>query len=271
MNDYTVFADRERKGWADKSIVGSYVAKFGPVTDQAARSIVGSTPVKDLDVLDLCCGHGALTQLLCNQGARAVGLDFSEEMLAVARRFAPAAAFEQGDAASLPFEDKRFDLVICNFGMMHLPDQPAALAEVARVLRPGGSFRMATWSSPERSPAFGTVFSALKAHADFSAAPSQPDLFTFARPEEAKALMQAAGLTLQDHREAMFSWHLSSPDELFDIFHDATVAAAILIKSQSPETIEKIRQQITSTVRDRFSEGTAFQVPVAVSLLTALV
>ena len=64
------------------------------------------------------------------------------------------------------------------------------------MLRPAGSFVMATWASPAVSPAFGTVFGAIKAHADFSVAPPQPDLFAFADPEQARAMMAAAGLAL---------------------------------------------------------------------------
>ena len=58
---------------------------------------------------------------------------------------APRADLRQGDAAALQFDDDSFDLGVCNFGMMRLPDQPKALTEICRVLRPGAQFIMATW------------------------------------------------------------------------------------------------------------------------------
>lgn len=270
MGGYDVFAERERSGWADKEIVASYVAKFGPVTDYVAHDLVRRLSAKDKDVLDLCCGQGALTAMLVETGAQVSGLDFSEEMLALCKAVAPDANLRQGDAAALPFDDKSFDAVVCNFGMMHLPDQPRVLGEISRVLRPDATFLMATWASPENSPAFGTVFGAIKAHADFSMAPPQPDLFTFARPDDARQMMSAAGLKMIAHDTVTPAWELSQPGELFDIFLNATVGAAMLIKAQRAEAIAAIRDQITATVSDKFAAGAGYRVPVPVAVVTAV-
>ncbi len=269
MKNYQIFAEREHSGWSDAMIVEAYVEKFGPVTDEVAQGLVAQVSVIGKDVLDLCCGQGALTAMLVEAGANVTGLDFSPEMLALARTAAPGADLRQGDAAALQFNIDSFDLVVCNFGMMHLPDQPKALAEICRVLRPGAQFIMATWAAPEKSPAFGTVFGAIKAHADFSAAPPQPDLFAFARPEEAGAMMSAAGLDMIAHDTVTPAWELSAPEELFDIFMTATVGAAMLIKNQKPEVIKAIGDQITSTVANKFAKGSGFQVPVPVAVVTA--
>jgi SAM-dependent methyltransferase len=269
LNDFTIFAERERAGWSDTGIVGSYVEKFGPITDDVAKTLVQRATAKGKDVLDLCCGQGALTAMLIDAGANTFGIDFSQEMLAIAKIAAPGAELKQADAAELPFNDSSFDLVICNFGMMHLPDQPTALAEIHRVLRPDGQFMMATWATPENSPAFGTVFGSIKAHADFSAAPPQPDLFTFARPDEATTMMSGAALKMLSHDTVLPAWHLSTPEELFEIFLNATVGASMLIKSQKPEVVEAIRDQITSTVAEKFAKGGGFRVPVAVSVVIA--
>ena len=68
-----------------------------------------------------------------------VATDLSAEMIAEAARHvdAPNVRWEQADAASLPFPDDSFNLVVCQFGVMFFPDRPAAYAEAARVLRPG--------------------------------------------------------------------------------------------------------------------------------------
>jgi ubiquinone/menaquinone biosynthesis C-methylase UbiE len=269
MADYSAFAEREASGWRDAGIVDAYVTKFGPVTDQIAAELVSRAAPESKTVLDLCCGQGTLTAMLTAQAAKTVGLDFSPDMLARAAQAAPGAELEQGDAAALPFETSSFDVVLCNFGIMHLPDQPAALKEVCRVLKPDGRFLMATWMAPDRSPAFGTVFGAFKANADMAAAPAQPDIFTFSRPDEAKKLMRDAGLELIAHETVTPAWILKQPDDLFDIFLTGTVAASQLLKSQTPEIVEVIRKQITATVAEKFASGDGYRVPVPVAVLTA--
>ena len=66
------------------------------------------------------------------------GVDFSEEMLARAERKAPEFQWVQADAAALPFDDASFDVVTVGFGIRNLADLEAGLAELARVLVPGG-------------------------------------------------------------------------------------------------------------------------------------
>ena len=97
-------------------------------------------------VLDLCSGPG----WLAIEAARAVapdghvtGLDLSAGMVATARANAAAAGvgnveFHQGDAEELPFGDASFDGSVCSLGLMHVPDPGRALAELARVIVPGG-------------------------------------------------------------------------------------------------------------------------------------
>ena len=269
MHDFGEFAARERAGWADEDIVSAYVEKFVPVTDSIARKLVARSAPNGKSVLDLCCGQGTLTAMLCEAGATVTGLDFSNEMLALAAANAPKAELRQGDASALPFEENSFDQVICNFGMMHLPDQPAALREIARVLSPGGRFLMATWAAPDSSPAFGTVIGAIKTHADFSQTPTQPDLFVFARPEGANAMMEGSGLDVVSHDLVPAVWSLETPDELFDIFLTATVATSQLIKGQKREVIDAIRAQITQSVREQFRHADGYRVPVSIAVVDA--
>ena len=84
-------------------------------------------------VLDVGCGPGSYLALL--GGTRAVGVDLSPGMAAEAALHAPAVV---GDAAMLPFADARFDRVLAPHMLYHCPDIPAAVAELRRVLRPGG-------------------------------------------------------------------------------------------------------------------------------------
>jgi ubiquinone/menaquinone biosynthesis C-methylase UbiE len=95
-------------------------------------------------VLDIGSGPGLLAAELADgvgREGRVVGLDLSEPMLEMARgRCADRSqvSFERGDAAKLPFEDARFDAVVSTQVYEYVPDIAGALAEVRRVLRPGG-------------------------------------------------------------------------------------------------------------------------------------
>jgi demethylmenaquinone methyltransferase/2-methoxy-6-polyprenyl-1,4-benzoquinol methylase len=90
-------------------------------------------------VLDAACGTGDLALADLRAGAsRVTGLDFSEAMLARARRKAPALDWVQGDMLALPFADATFDAATVGFGVRNVADLEAALRELRRVLRQGG-------------------------------------------------------------------------------------------------------------------------------------
>src|SRR4029077_10103367 len=88
--------------------------------------------------LDVACGSGKLTAelaKLAGPNGRVVGIDFSPEMLAVARREQPSIQFVEGDALSLPFGDADFDAATIAFGLRNLADPIRGLREMTRVAR----------------------------------------------------------------------------------------------------------------------------------------
>jgi demethylmenaquinone methyltransferase/2-methoxy-6-polyprenyl-1,4-benzoquinol methylase len=89
-------------------------------------------------VLDACCGTGDLAIAARRAGADAIGLDFSERMLERARRKEPAIEWVQGDLLALPFADASFDAATVGFGVRNVADLDQGVAELRRVLRPGG-------------------------------------------------------------------------------------------------------------------------------------
>ena len=114
----------------------------GPVAD-AAGIRTGNR------VLDVGCGTGVLAREArsrVGQEGQVVGLDLNEGMLAVAARTEPRIEWRQGDAASLPFEDANFDVVVSQFALMYFPDRVAALREMWRALAPGGRLAIAAWA-----------------------------------------------------------------------------------------------------------------------------
>jgi demethylmenaquinone methyltransferase / 2-methoxy-6-polyprenyl-1,4-benzoquinol methylase len=89
-------------------------------------------------VLDVCCGTGDLALAAAEAGGEVTGLDFSEAMLVRARRKEPPLEWVSGDALALPFADDSFEAVTTGFGLRNLADAERGLAEMRRVLSPGG-------------------------------------------------------------------------------------------------------------------------------------
>ncbi|MFF1690632.1 class I SAM-dependent methyltransferase [Streptomyces sp. NPDC058254] len=88
--------------------------------------------------LDAACGTGRQTRALTARGHRAIGVDQSPQMLARAGEQAPDAEFRVGRLERLPLDDDSVDLAVCSLAMTHLPELTAGVAELARVVRPGG-------------------------------------------------------------------------------------------------------------------------------------
>ena len=120
------------------------------------RGLSIANPQPGEQVLDVACGTGALTRLLAEAVGpqeHVVGLDRSPDMLGVAREIPlQQIDWREGSADALPFEDESFDVVCCAFGLMFFPDQPAALREMRRVLRPGGRLMVMVWGSILKCP-----------------------------------------------------------------------------------------------------------------------
>lgn len=128
---------------------------------RAARSFKDVLARPNARVLDLCCGTGDMTAALLKErplGAEAVtGLDFSREMLERARKkYAGAnAVWVQGDAMQLPYADGSFDLVTAACGFRNLTNYAEGLAEIYRVLAPGGRMGILECNQPDGLRGFG--------------------------------------------------------------------------------------------------------------------
>jgi len=111
-----------------------------PGLDRLWRALRWLEPLEGHDVLDLGCGVGWAAHLARARGGatRVVGIDFSHRALSLAQGAVAGVSFVQGDGTTLPFVGGAFDRLISFGSVEHFPDVGLGLAEVHRVLRPGG-------------------------------------------------------------------------------------------------------------------------------------
>jgi demethylmenaquinone methyltransferase/2-methoxy-6-polyprenyl-1,4-benzoquinol methylase len=108
--------------------------------------------------LDVATGTGDLAIALAQRGADVTGSDFSEGMLERARVKSSAVRWEQANAMALPYDDDTFDAVTVGFGARNFSDLERGLAEMARVVRPGGRLVVLEITTPHKPP-LSTFFS----------------------------------------------------------------------------------------------------------------
>ena len=141
------------------SIPENYDRYLGPpLFEPYAADLVTRVDVTDGGaVLEIACGTGIVTRRLRDRLpalTKLVATDLNEAMMNHAsRKFRDDESVEwkQADATDLPFSDQSFDAVICQFGLMFVPDKVQAMREVQRVLKPGGKFLFSVWDAIERN------------------------------------------------------------------------------------------------------------------------
>jgi SAM-dependent methyltransferase len=139
----TKFKQSQREGWSS----------FGPVealtTPSAARLVSFAGIRSGHAVLDVGCGTGVVAVTAAQRGARVSGADLTPALLERARENSQIAGVEvdwhEADVEALPFANEQFDVVLSQFGHMFAPRPDVAIAEMLRVLKPGGTIAFGTW------------------------------------------------------------------------------------------------------------------------------
>src|SRR6266436_4004902 len=137
------FKETQKQGWA-------HFAPLESVTTPTAARLVKFADVQSGQrVLDVACGTGVVAITAARIGANVTGLDLTPELLERARENSGVAEVDvdwhEGDVEALPFPDGAFDVVLSQFGHMFAPRPEAAIAEMLRVLKPGGTIAFSTW------------------------------------------------------------------------------------------------------------------------------
>lgn len=138
----------------DDLLVAAIFRKWAKVAGETLR------PGREARVLDIACGTGVLARELADRlgdPSRVTGIDSNPAMLELAGQIAPRIDWQLADATALPFEAETFDHVFCQFGLMLFDDPQAALAEMWRVLRPGGRITVLVFESIDRNPIYGEI------------------------------------------------------------------------------------------------------------------
>lgn len=141
---FAEFKAKQREGW-------KHFAPLEVVTTiPAARLVRFAGVALGQRVLDVGCGTGVVAITARRAGAKTTGLDLTPELLAHAKENAATAdlgdiEWKEGDVEDMPFKDGSFDIVVSQFGHMFAPRPEVAVAEMLRVLRPGGTIAFATW------------------------------------------------------------------------------------------------------------------------------
>lgn len=127
------------------------LVRFACESDAGRPDAAGTAREPMRKALDLACGTGDIAFGLVSRGVRAVGLDVTHRMLVLAAAKRQDVPFVTGDMVALPFADHAFAVVTTGYGLRNVPRLDVALAEIARVLQPGGVFVSLDFNRPSNA------------------------------------------------------------------------------------------------------------------------
>lgn len=241
-----------------------YLEGFGPLVSEAIAPLLDEVKViRGERVLDVGTGPGLVAARAADRGAEVIGIDFSEDMLAEARRLHPGIEFRAGAADALPVGGGEFDVVVGNFVLHHTGQPDRVLQEAFRALRPGGRTAFTVWADLSKLEAFGLFFDAVEAHAGGAELPHGP-LFGVSDFAVFHAMARDAGFRDSSVRELQIAWRTDSIESFLAAFRDWAALETFPID---------IRNAIERTVREKaaaYRDGDAFTMPNPAILMSAV-
>lgn len=197
-------------------------------------------------VLDVACGTGVAARLAAEQVGTAgsvTAIDIAPDMIEVARAVpspgGPPIEWHVGDAAPLPFPDGAYDAVLCQMGLMFMPDRPAVLAEMHRVLAPGG--RLVVNTPGPIHPAFEVMGQAVAEHINSELGGFVRAVFSMPDPDAVGALLAGAGFEEVSGRVSPVKVRLPPPAEfLWQYIHLTPMAPLV---DRAPRAAQSAMEQ----------------------------
>ena len=268
QDDVSEFHEFERAGW--ERVAGDYHRYFAALTTRFIEPLLDAGGVKaGCRVLDVATGPGYVAAAAADRGAEVSGIDFAEAAVAVARQQYPDIAFQTASAEELPFPDSHFDVVLMNFGLLHLARPERALAEAHRVLCPGGRIAFTVWGDPQVCTGFKIILDAIAEHGNMDVPlPEGPPFFRFSDPTESKHVLVEAGFCKPEVQVIDTKWTVPHADTLYETFLHGAVRTGALLQAQSPEAQAAIRQAARDGVM-AFCDAGNILLPMAAVLSSA--
>jgi SAM-dependent methyltransferase len=234
MNEPKLFAD----GAAYERLMGRWSRPFG------AQFLDWLALPNGLSWLDVGCGNGAFTETVIARCAPSeiTGVDPSEGQLAYARSRGEGkqAQFRIADAQNLPFADNSYDVATMALVITFVPDPAKGVAEMKRVVRPGGTVAAYMWDIPGGGIPLAPLLAAMQSLGVPTNSPN-PEI---SRLESLRALWQQARLHEVDARVIRIPVVFPDFDDLWNSTTLDTGPAGRVLRSQPPEVLEKVRARL---------------------------
>ena len=210
------------------------------------------------------------------RAGRLVTSDAAPQMVEAARRRAAelglgGVEFRVLDAADLDLPDASVDAVLLRFGLMLVPEPAAALAELRRVLRPGGRAALAVWAAAsENEWMTATGRAALELGLMPRPDPDAPGPFRLADREALVRLVEGAGLRVAAAEEVPLEWRAASLEEWWEIVRDMSQLLSGLLASSPPETGAALRARAFELLAPHVQPDGSLRVPGLARALLAV-
>ena len=239
----------------------TYADSFAGTVDKGVTPTLDAAGVgQGTRVLDVATGPGILAAAAAERGAIATGVDFAEDMIAVARRAHPEIGFEVADASDLPFDNASFDAVVMGFALFLMAEPDTVLHEAQRVLVPGGRACFSLWDWPV--PGFDLFYNTMAKYLPGESPVGEPPLMGVSDRELLAGKAESAGFVAATVKPLSIVWELAEPEHLFDALATLRDFSAL-----SDETLYSFRAEVAAGARAHERDG-RYLVPFPALLLS---